>query len=393
MGQGNSRGESGRHDGRARSREGTRDGATGRPLGAASTRRARVYRGTVDPDDEVWEAELVDEPWDPAEARSAEDVEIIDAIRLDAIAEQLRTADEAPGGAASSATPPSAFPVGGADRPDAGFLETRVAQTGPIQVPRPRATTVGSPLAGSGPSPAPASDLGRITTATSVSADEPGTGRRRRHRPQPAWQIGLVRLSSQVAGSVGLKRLLPAGGARGRRIGRVPRAAVIGALVVGLVLLALVIVLLGHHSGSGGDAVGRGSGGRDAGNTAAPSGAGLAGGTDDLGGDLRVGSGGQSAEQAAGIQAKPAGIADAGVDAPPPGAGPDAPLAGTAPSADGSGQPPSAGGSGGGSAGGSSAGPTRVAPSAAAATPNGPRCYQGGPVTGLLLGVLGAPTC
>lgn len=391
MGQGNNRGDAGRHYGWARSRDGARDGATGRPLGASSTHRARVYRGTADPDNEVWEAELVDEPWDPAEARSAEDVEIIDAAALDAIAARLRAAGEAP---AATATPPSVAPAGEAPWPDADFPSTRVERTGPIQVPRPRATTVGSPLGGTGP--IPVSDLGRITTATAVPAAESRAGRRRRHRPQPAWRIGLGRLYGRVAGAVGIARLLPAGGARGRHIGRVPRAAVAGAVVLVLALVALVVVLLGHHSGSG-DGGAAGSSGRDAGTSAAPGGAGLADGTGDLGGgDPGRGGGGQSAEQVAGVQAKPAGIAGVGVDGPSASAGPEAPVAGATPSAGASVQPSSRGGPTGGPSGGSTSGssgrPTKAPPSPAA-TPTGARCYQGGPVTELVLGALGAPTC
>ncbi|MBL7489706.1 hypothetical protein I6A60_11230 [Frankia sp. AgB1.9] len=349
MGHGNGSGTADRQSGRPWRQDGAREGAPGRPLGAASASRARGYRAGPDPDIEVWDAEIVDEPWDPAVARSAEDVEIIDAAKLDAIAQRLRAA---------------AGPV--ADEPVAG----RPPQPG-TDHPTPHPTP---PAAATGPVPRPA--------AATV---------RRRHRPRPAWRTGLERLTAQVtvmAAPSRLGRVLPAHGTHGRRIGRAPLAAVAGAVVLLLVVAALAIVLFGHHSGSRtGATEGRGSAGQTGGVNLAPGGLALADGPGSLAGDgAGAGAGGsgpvggQGAEQVSGVQAEP--VQGLGV-----GATPD--LA-TTPTPD---VARTTAGSTAGASARPSSGASAAPPSSPGATPTAPRCYRGGPITTLLLAVVGVRPC
>ncbi|ADP78475.1 hypothetical protein [Pseudofrankia inefficax] len=341
MGHGNGSGTADRQSGRPWRQDGAREGATGRPLGAASASRARGYRAGPDPDLEVWDAEIVDEPWDPAVARSAEDVEIIDAATLDAIAQRLRAA------AGPSADEPV---VSRAPAPDP-------------EHPRP-------PAEATGPVPRPASSAAR-----------------RRHRPQPAWRTGLERLTAQVtaiAAPSRLGRVFPAGGTHGRRGGRAPLAAVAGAVVLLLVVAGLAIVLFGHHSGSRtGATEGRGSAGQSGGVDLAPGGLALADGPGSLAGAGAGGSGpvgGQGAEQVSGVQAEP--VQGLGVGATPDlatTAAPDVARTTAGPTAGASARPSS----------GASAAPS----SPPTATPTAPRCYRGGPITSLLLAVVGVRSC
>jgi hypothetical protein len=341
MGHGNGSGTADRQSGRPWRQDGAREAATGRPLGAASASRARGYRAGPDPDVEVWDAETVEEPWDPAVARSAEDVEIIDAATLDAIAQRLRAA---------------AGPV--VDGPVAG----RAPQPG-TEHPRP-------PADATGPVPRPA--------AATV---------RRRHRPRPAWRTGLERLTAQVtaiAAPSRLRHVFPAGWTHGRRIGRAPLAAVAGAVVLLLVVVGLAIVLFGHHSGSRtGATEGRGGAGQSGGVNLAPGGLALAagpGGLDGAGGSGPVG--GQGAEQVSGVQAEPVQGRGATAEVPPDlatAAGADVART-TAGSTAGAPTRPSSGAS--------------AAPSPpSAATPTAPRCYRGGATTSILLAVLGVRPC
>ncbi|WP_045876611.1 hypothetical protein [Pseudofrankia sp. DC12] len=362
MGDGNGRGDTDRPESWSWSRDGGREGATARPLGAPSASRARAYRASPELDVEVWDAELVDEPWDPAVARSAEDVEIIDAAALDAIAQRLSAA------AGVATDEPVA---GGPPRPGSPVGPLRPGPADGLPGPgRPGPEYGASPAGAAGPVPRPA--------ASAV---------RRRHRPQPAWRTGLERLSAQVAAVAGpsrLARVRPAGWAPGRRVGRVPLGAMAGAVVLLLLIAGLVIVLFGQHSGFRTGAARPGGASQGAEVSLAPGGLGLTDGSAGLGG--AGGSdpaGGQGAEPVSGVQAEP--VQGLGMSVT------------TGPTRDNAavGIPDTAGSTPRPAAGASAhpSGADAGLSSPPAATPTGPRCYRADPLTAILLGVVGMPTC
>ncbi|OHV47158.1 hypothetical protein [Pseudofrankia sp. BMG5.36] len=370
-------------------RDGARDSAAGDNAGGFSARAARSGSGVgtrwgpggVDLDGEVWEAELVDEPWDPAYAYTADDVEIVDPDALEAIVGR--------GSAGATAEPTAAASLPGlgtglgGPTGSTGLMGVKTPPTAAGSVEPGRsaglADPLGSALAGadpaSGPSPVPSGSAaaGRVVSA--------GARRRRSGGRQMAW--GWV------------DRLFR------RRMGPLPLVVVAGAVVLALLIGGLSIVAAGRDAdtdGGGGRGPGAGPGG-----VAAP---GVAGSADDGGasdpGDLDGAAMADGSVPGAGAGPADGGGGAGGAAAAPGGtAGPSAATAEEQAAlvpAPASGQPVAVAGPGSddGSDGTSGSGggtQPSAGPSAAPAPSASPTCYRANFFTAVVLGFSDVPTC
>ncbi|ONH24272.1 hypothetical protein BL253_30665 [Pseudofrankia asymbiotica] len=395
-------------------RDGARDTAAGDNAGGFSAKAARSEPGAgtrrgpggVDLDGEVWEAELVDEPWDPAYAYTADDVEIVDPDALEPIV----------GAGTAGAT---AAPTASASLPDPGTglsgpngvngVNGAPGATGATHAKTPPTFAGSAEPRGS----AGLADPPGVEGAAGVRG--PGHGRARRaSRAGGAARLSPMPASPPARRSDGRRTV------RGwvdalfhRQMGPLPLVVVAGAAVLALLIGGLSFVAVGRDAdtdGGGGRGPGAGPGG-----VAAP---GVAGSADDggapgsgdsgaagadgsvLAGGAGPADGGGGAEGAVGVPGGTAGPSAATAEeqlallpAPAPGQPVAAAGPGSGSGSDGGSDGESGSGGGGqGSGGGGGAQPS-AGPSAAPAPSASPTCYPAGFFTTAVLRFWGVPTC
>ena len=351
--------------------------------------------GQSQPVDEVWDAEVVDEPWDPASAPSAEDVEIIDPASLDAIAERIRALEQRTAAAAAPA-PPVPLTIASPSLP---------TEFGPPAGVSSAAAWSVTPSGAAGPAGSAAS----FSSLSDLSAPRPTPSAPRlvQSAAAPARpRAGGARDARPVSAGPG-----PRHADRGRMLGRLPpprasglrdRRGRLAVLAVGLASTLLVsgimIMAAGGQSGDRGGGPAAGAGGTQPGGATAtsPGDPSLADGSARQGGASGLGRGG-SWNTVVGPGDVAPGSAPVGDGSP--GAGADVAALSLAP---GSGQA----GAGGDTSevsstpGRSTATPTaapvggtRTTPSVSSAPKASPSPCQTEPVTSFVLGLAGVPTC
>jgi hypothetical protein len=355
------------------------------PDGPAPGGRAPV--GSV-PDEEVWEAELVDAPWDPVDAVSAEDVEIVDAVTLEEIARDLAAASPSqPGDAAVPAARPSVWePAGGGPARSDPASPARAAAATWFQ--RGAGGSADAVLEGPGSPPG----SGPVGTGSSRGhRRRRGAGRQRLALSEvrrPAWARVPVATGGAPGPASRWRSSAALSAARRwleRRIGPVPLGVVAGVVVAAVVAGGLMALTAGRGPDRAGAGAGSAAGGRSApvevgGDPGAPAGGAPGGGAVGAipsalpaDSDGRSGGVGTSVRPAPGTSSAPA----AG-DLPRPVVDQTA-AAGVGPtSTEGASSAPSAV---------STTGPAGASPSVQ------PTCRPAGPLLSMVRAVYGAPQC
>jgi hypothetical protein len=218
-------------------------------------RTTRPMTGDWDSSGDVWDAELVDEPWDPAAARSAEDVEVIDATALDAIANTLADVPGQPGPTRDPFEPARPY-TPQARAGVAGAFHRTASTAAPVDVTPAAAGAGDAPVAETAPA-------GQGDPGAAAVAAPPGQRHRRRagaaaHRPpRAAGGFSLDLPARLAAGWEATRPRLDA--LLRRRVGPVPVVA-IGAIIVVLAVLVSALVAEGGGHGPAGSARADGAG-------------------------------------------------------------------------------------------------------------------------------------